>query len=541
MAGEGGVPGRISAPMSAPHRLRWLWLLGLLGMAPVSRAEPADPTLAILQRTDAFLHRGEVDGVTRDPRNLWNPPEEIRLSLIPQLLGYCELFQTFPHTTAYQDIVDRADFLLAHRGEATSGSAFDGMLVLAFLQAHAITGDARYRAAAEPYLATFRAMSETQLHLNGGLMVAMALAEDARATGSVASLNKVHEILLVVAREQNRDGSFPHYCPGTRDIHYSAWMAMELILIGERVSDPLIDQMLAGVNGFLCGRVDAEGNASYEDVAPSGARAVFYSLGDGCADYDTRGWSNELGYAALLFDHFRDVRAGGELDRLNQLQDQGAFPDKWAYMPDPNDPVFPWANASHSVIRTSVIFWSLASLYAARGTHVPVHYEPPASDEVAADQGVGDQRESTVEAAPVPDDGDEAAEDLAAYVAQHEAPAAIVPLGAESEVATTRAAPAATEQPLPKELSLGLARPNPAADGCAFALRLPEASEVRLRVFDGTGRLVRDLSPGALPAGTRTLRWDGRDQAGRLAPAGLYWIEARAREWRARTRVTLAR
>jgi flagellar basal-body rod modification protein FlgD len=64
---------------------------------------------------------------------------------------------------------------------------------------------------------------------------------------------------------------------------------------------------------------------------------------------------------------------------------------------------------------------------------------------------------------------------------------------------------------------------------------------VRVRVFDGTGRLVRDLSPGAMSAGTRGLRWDGRDQAGRLAPAGLYWIEARAGEWRARTRVTLAR
>ena len=45
---------------------------------------------------------------------------------------------------------------------------------------------------------------------------------------------------------------------------------MELILIAERVADPLIDRMLAGLGGFLGGRVDLAGATSYEAPGPSG-------------------------------------------------------------------------------------------------------------------------------------------------------------------------------------------------------------------------------------------------------------------------------
>ena len=538
--------------MRPPRRLTWVLLLGVLGW-PRAFAEPADPTLALIQRTDAFLHRTEgLDGVTRDPRNLRNPPEEIRLSVIPQLLAYCELYRIFPRTTAYRDIVDRADFLLLHRAEATSGSAFDGMLALGFLEAHAVTGDARYRAAAEPYLAQFRAMRGSDIRLNGGLMAAMALAEDARATGSALSLNKVHEILLGVAREQNRDGSFPHYCFGTRDVHYSAWMAMEMILIGERVADPLLDGLLTGVDGFLSGRVDLAGATSYEGPGPLGTRAVFYSVGSGCPDYDTRGWTNELGYTAMLFDRFHDPRYHGVAERLRELQDDGAFSDKWDYPPGPFDPILPWASETHSVIRTSVIFWSLASLYAARGTHVPVRYvasqeeSVPAPDEVSADAGPGEggagaQAPSTQEGSGWAPPADE---DLPAWVA-HEAPAAIQSPASVDGMATGSAAramsPASREETPPLAFGLGPVYPNPALAACAIPLRLPQAADVRLRVFDGAGRLVRDLSPGPMAAGVRLLRWDGRDRAGARVAPGVYWLEARAGASSARVRVAIAR
>ena len=374
-------------------------------------------------------------------------------------------------------------------------------------------------------------------------MAAMALAEDARATGSVASLQKVHEILLGVAREQNRDGSFPHYCYRSRDIHYSAWMAMELILIAERVEDPLLDRLLSGVNGFLGGRVDLAGATRYEEPGPSGARAVFYSAGTGCPDYDTRGWTNELGYTAMLFDHFRDPRYHGVAEKLCQLQDGGAFADKWGYPPDALDPILPWASASRSVIRTSVVFWSLTSLYAARGTHVPVRYVAvtPSQDEVAAGSGSAEGKNppSVGEATGgAPED-----EDLAAFVA-HEAPAGLASAATAESSAPSSARPAPAgdgETSLPLAFALGPAFPNPAGAACAIRLRLPRSAEVRLRVFDDAGRLVRDLSPGPMAAGVRVVRWDGRDQTGDQVAAGLYWVQASASVWQSRIRVVIVR
>ena len=89
--------------------------------------------------------------------------------------------------------------------------------------------------------------------------------------------------------------------------------------------------------------------------------------------------------------------------------------------------------------------------------------------------------------------------------------------------------------------ALGPAFPNPAGAACAIRLRLPRSAEVRLRVFDDAGRLVRDLSPGPMAAGVRVVRWDGRDQTGAEVAAGLYWVQARAGEWQSRIRVVIAR
>jgi flagellar hook assembly protein FlgD len=56
-----------------------------------------------------------------------------------------------------------------------------------------------------------------------------------------------------------------------------------------------------------------------------------------------------------------------------------------------------------------------------------------------------------------------------------------------------------------------------------FRLSLPAETNVRLAMFDAMGRRVRVLANGAQPAGDRTLRWDGTDDAGHAAPSGLYF------------------
>jgi len=59
-----------------------------------------------------------------------------------------------------------------------------------------------------------------------------------------------------------------------------------------------------------------------------------------------------------------------------------------------------------------------------------------------------------------------------------------------------------------------------------FELTLPEAGRAHMALVDVRGRHVRMLHEGELPAGPSTVRWDGRDDAGRPVPGGLYFARA---------------
>jgi hypothetical protein len=67
--------------------------------------------------------------------------------------------------------------------------------------------------------------------------------------------------------------------------------------------------------------------------------------------------------------------------------------------------------------------------------------------------------------------------------------------------------------------------PNPAAVDAAVVFDLPAAAPVRVLVFDVGGRLVRTLAAGWRGSGRHAVRWDGRDDAGAPAAAGLYVIQ----------------
>lgn len=66
--------------------------------------------------------------------------------------------------------------------------------------------------------------------------------------------------------------------------------------------------------------------------------------------------------------------------------------------------------------------------------------------------------------------------------------------------------------------------PNPARGAAHLAFTLPQAAHVRLTVYDLAGRAVRTLLDASLPAGARSLDWDGRIGAS-AAPPGLYHVE----------------
>jgi FlgD Ig-like domain len=78
------------------------------------------------------------------------------------------------------------------------------------------------------------------------------------------------------------------------------------------------------------------------------------------------------------------------------------------------------------------------------------------------------------------------------------------------------------------EFALGPAEPNPAVNGARFRFALPREAQVTLTLYDEQGRRVRELAGGSMSAGPHSVSWDGRDQAGRTAPSGIYFCRLEA-------------
>jgi len=73
------------------------------------------------------------------------------------------------------------------------------------------------------------------------------------------------------------------------------------------------------------------------------------------------------------------------------------------------------------------------------------------------------------------------------------------------------------------------ARPNPCNPSTTIRLRLSEAEDLRVAIFDLRGRRIATLFAGTLPAGEHELPWNGRSDAGRPAASGLYTCVASSR------------
>ena len=81
----------------------------------------------------------------------------------------------------------------------------------------------------------------------------------------------------------------------------------------------------------------------------------------------------------------------------------------------------------------------------------------------------------------------------------------------------------AVEKPLPTVIALHANVPNPFRNGTEIRFDLPRAGRVQLRIYDVSGRLVRTLVDREEPAGYRSVVWDGKDETGQRASAGVYF------------------
>ncbi|MCB1163777.1 hypothetical protein KDL67_13910 [bacterium] len=106
------------------------------------------------------------------------------------------------------------------------------------------------------------------------------------------------------------------------------------------------------------------------------------------------------------------------------------------------------------------------------------------------------------------------------------------------QVTVATAAPIGAVETSPSAgFGLGVS-PNPFNPRTTFALRLDAPAQVALGIYDAAGRRVRALEL-ALPAGTSTVDWDGRDDAGRRLASGVYLARAAAGAETASARVVL--
>ncbi len=83
--------------------------------------------------------------------------------------------------------------------------------------------------------------------------------------------------------------------------------------------------------------------------------------------------------------------------------------------------------------------------------------------------------------------------------------------------------------------------PNPFGPSTTVRFSLPEPSHVTLRVYDVSGRLVRELADSEMAAGSYQRTWDGRDGSGEPVAAGVYFCRFEAGERNLTQRMVLIR
>jgi hypothetical protein len=81
--------------------------------------------------------------------------------------------------------------------------------------------------------------------------------------------------------------------------------------------------------------------------------------------------------------------------------------------------------------------------------------------------------------------------------------------------------------------------PNPFTNTTAIAFSLPHETNVELRVYDLSGRRVRDVLSRRLGPGRHQIVWDGRDESGQRAAHGIYMLRLQAGELRANRKLAI--
>ncbi len=83
--------------------------------------------------------------------------------------------------------------------------------------------------------------------------------------------------------------------------------------------------------------------------------------------------------------------------------------------------------------------------------------------------------------------------------------------------------------------------PNPFQSRTTVRYHIPAATQISLRVYDSSGRLVNRLQDGTRPAGSYSATWDGKGTSGEQLPSGIYFCRLQAGDATATRKMVLLR
>jgi hypothetical protein len=110
----------------------------------------------------------------------------------------------------------------------------------------------------------------------------------------------------------------------------------------------------------------------------------------------------------------------------------------------------------------------------------------------------------------------------------------------ESKPATSGLVRIGGREQMPDRFALYQNHPNPFNPATQIAYDVPPGGgHVTIQVFDVGGRLVRTLIDDEIPAGRRTVEWNGRDRNGRQVASGVYFYRFEATGFTKTLKMTL--
>ena len=105
------------------------------------------------------------------------------------------------------------------------------------------------------------------------------------------------------------------------------------------------------------------------------------------------------------------------------------------------------------------------------------------------------------------------------------------PIEEEVEEPVETAVETSDQASVPQAFSLAQNAPNPFNSETVIRFALPQPSQVELAIYNLLGQPVAVLVQGPSAAGSFSVRWDGRDQAGQAVTSGVYLYQLRAGEY----------